>query len=183
MDLLVVELTVGAVVGYAIWEAVKGWAPGWSTSRRDPVVAVDRVHSVPPAAAIPQVPTMESARYRLRGRPDELRRAPDGRLVPVEIKSALTPRGGPLPSHQAQLLAYCLLVEEHFGIPPPYGVLCYGDGTQFRVAWGAAAAAEVLAGLQRLGGLYLGEAEPSSWKCPGCRFASICPSALFARVA
>ena len=105
MDPLVVEMTVGAVVGYAIWEAIKDWTPRWPTPRRDHVVAVDQVHSLHPVSSPVQVPTMESARYRLRGRPDELRRGPDGRLVPVEIKSGRAPRGGPHASHRAQLLA------------------------------------------------------------------------------
>lgn len=177
MDLLVVELTVGGIVGYAIWEAVKDWTPRWPVPGRDPVVALDHVgvsSSAPVPVTMPQVPQMESARFHLRGRPDELRRAPDGRLVPVEIKSHAAPRGGPLPSHRAQLLAYCLLIEEQFGVPPPYGILCYGDGTEFRVAWNAAARTEVLAGLARLGGLYMGEADPSPGKCGRCSHSVAC---------
>ena len=172
-----VELTVGAVVGYAIWEAVKDWMPRWPAPRQDPVVAVDHVYPVHKVTNVDQVLTMEAARYHLRGRPDELRRAPDDRLVPVEIKSSPAPRGGPLPSHRAQLLAYCLLVEEHFGTPPPYGILCYGDGREFCVAWDGAARAEVLAGLVRLGGLYMGQADPSTRKCRGCRHFEACPIA------
>ncbi len=68
------------------------------------------------------------------------------------------------------------LVEEAFGRTPPYGVLVYGDGREFRVVWNAAARAEVLAGLVRLGGLYTGEAEPAPWKCRRCRFQGICPA-------
>ena len=176
-----VELTVGAVVGYAIWEAVKDWMPRWPAPRQDPVVAVDHVYPVHKVTNVDQVLTMEAARYHLRGRPDELRRAPDDRLVPVEIKSSPAPRGGPLPSHRAQLLAYCLLVEEHFGTPPPYGILCYGDGTEFRVAWDAHARVEVMTGLARLGGLYMGEMAPRPWKCAPCRFGTICPGAAIAR--
>ena len=178
-----VELTVGAVVGYAIWEAVKDWTPRWPAPRQDPVVAMDRVHGVHNVDKVDKVPTMVSARYRLRGRPDELRRSTDGRLVPVEIKSHAAPRGGPLPSHRAQLLAYCLLVEEHFRASPPYGILCYGDGTEFRVAWDARARGEVLAGLARLGGLYMGEADPAPGKCRLCRYGALCPGAAIARSA
>ena len=176
-----VELTAGGIVGYAIWEAVKDWTPRWPAARRDPVVAVDPVHALHTASSVDQVPTMESPRYRLRGRPDELRRAPDGRLVPVEIKSHPAPRRGPLPSHRAQLLAYCLLVEEHFRAAPPYGILCYGDGTEFRVAWDAHARVEVMTGLARLGGLYMGEMAPTPWRCAPCRFGTICPGAAIAR--
>ena len=180
MDLLVVEVTVGTVLAYAAWDLVKDWKPSWTRPARDPVVALDRA---PSAAAILRitriaaVPTFVSARYRLRGRPDELRGAPDGRLVPVEIKSAASPRGGPQASHRMQLLAYCLLVEEETQRPPPYGILCYGDGREFRVAWDGAARAEVLAGLVRLGGLYMGQADPAPWKCTPCRFGTICPGA------
>ena len=110
--------------------------------------------------------------------PGELRRLPDGTIIPVEIKSHAPPRGGPLASHRAQLLAYCLLVEELFGVPPPYGILCYGDGTEFRVTWDAAARAEVLAGLARLGSLYMGAADPAPAKCRACRFNAACSSAV-----
>lgn len=181
MDLSAVEITVGAVVAYAVWDLVKDWRPSWRAPARDPIVAVDRAPGgavTPTIARIASVPTLVSARYRLRGRPDELRRASDGRLIPVEIKSALTPRGGPQASHRAQLLAYCLLVEEQTHLPPPYGILCYGDGREFRITWDAAARAEVLAGLARLGGLYMGEADPSPVKCLRCGFRSLCPSAL-----
>ena len=102
--------------------------------------------------------------------PDELWRLPDGTIIPVEIKSCRSPRSGvPYPSHRVQLLAYCLLVEQTYGRAPPYGILCYGDGREFHIPWDAAARAEVLAGLARLGGLYMGGADPSSTKCASCR--------------
>jgi len=50
--------------------------------------------------------TLRSERYRLIGRPDELRERPDGRLVPVELKSRATPARGPSPSHVVQVRAY-----------------------------------------------------------------------------
>ena len=72
--------------------------------------------------------------------PDEMRRLPDGTIIPVEIKSCRSPRSGvPYPSHRVQVLAYCLLVEEETHQPPPYGILCYGDGREVRVAWDQAA--------------------------------------------
>lgn len=68
-----------------------------------------------------------SHRYRLTGRPDYLleRR---GRLIPVEVKPT---RQAPAPyeSDMMQLVAYCLLVEEHFGQSPPYGLLRYASGS------------------------------------------------------
>ena len=110
--------------------------------------------------------------------PDELRRLPDGTIVPVEMESCRSPRSGvPYPWHRVQLLAYCALVEETYGRAPPYGILCYGDGREFRVAWDATSRAEVLAGLAWLGGLYLGETDPSPGKCRKCRFQLTCPRA------
>ncbi|MDG6898151.1 MAG: hypothetical protein JRN24_00290, partial [Nitrososphaerota archaeon] len=76
--------------------------------------------------------------------PDELRRLPDGTLIPVEIKSCRSPRSGvPYPSHRVQLLAYCALVEETYGRAPPYGVVAYEDGRELRLAWDAGAKLEL----------------------------------------
>lgn len=67
----------------------------------------------------------ESAKYRLRGRPDYV--VLEGEYhIPVEIKTGRTPRG-PLFSHILQTAAYCILLEDEFGRPPPYGILKYGD--------------------------------------------------------
>lgn len=121
----------------------------------------------------PSVP-LRSERYRLAGRPDEVRARRDGRWIPVEWKTRDAPRNGPLPSHRLQLLAYCLLCEERTGLPPPYGVLRYGDGTEFRVPWNAAARRELLEVRAALDRPYDGRATPSPGKCGGCRWRSIC---------
>ena len=133
--------------GFA-YGAVEEWLKG--RRPRAEVIAVDD-------PALGGMPTMVSERWGLTGRPDELRRLQDGTVIPVEMKSCRSPRSWvPYPSHRIQLLAYCALVEETYGRAPPFGILCYGDGREFRVAWDAAARAEVLAGLARLGGLYMG---------------------------
>jgi CRISPR-associated exonuclease Cas4 len=67
-------------------------------------------------------PMLESKCYGLRGRPDYIIEH-DGRFVPVEKKAGRTPKG-PLFSHIAQLITYCILVEEAFG-PLDYGLLEY----------------------------------------------------------
>lgn len=66
-----------------------------------------------------------SAYYRLTGRPDYLVRSREG-LIPVEVKSGATPHQ-PHAGHILQLAAYCLLVEDQEGRPPPYGILKYAD--------------------------------------------------------
>jgi CRISPR-associated exonuclease Cas4 len=67
-----------------------------------------------------------SHRLRLAGRPDYLIETAEG-LVPVELKSGACPRSGPHAAHVAQLMTYCVLVEDTLTRPVPYGVLHYSD--------------------------------------------------------
>ncbi len=66
-----------------------------------------------------------SKRYNLSGRPDAVVLEGDHH-IPVEIKTGRTPRG-PLFSHILQVTAYCLLLEEEYGKPPPYGIIRYEE--------------------------------------------------------
>lgn len=68
-----------------------------------------------------------SKTFRLVGQPDYLLATRVG-IIPVEVKSSRTPPH-PHPSHILQLAAYCLLVEETEGQPPPYGFIKYPDRT------------------------------------------------------
>ena len=74
----------------------------------------------------PEAP-LYSRRYRMTGRPDYLVRT-GKTLVPVEVKSVVAP-AEPYDGHVLQLAAYCLLVEEEFGVRPPHGLLRYADAT------------------------------------------------------
>ena len=69
--------------------------------------------------------TLFSANYSLIGRPDYLVNQ-GGKIIPIEVKSGAAPVT-PYPSHLYQLAAYALLIEEHFGRTPPYGILKYRD--------------------------------------------------------
>jgi CRISPR-associated exonuclease Cas4 len=117
--------------------------------------------------------TLRSERYGLAGRPDELRRLRDGRVIPVELKTRSTPPRGPTPSHVAQVRAYCLLVEEATGVAPPYGVLRYSDG-EFRVRWDDRARDELLAVRAELERPYDGRATPSRARCARCPWVGGC---------
>jgi CRISPR-associated exonuclease Cas4 len=64
-----------------------------------------------------------SERYGISGRPDYIVKLGD-QLIPVEAKKGRTPQG-PLFSHIIQVAAYCLLLEDSTGIPPPYGLIRY----------------------------------------------------------
>lgn len=68
-----------------------------------------------------------SKRHLLTGKPDYLVEE-RGRVIPVEVKSALSPPT-PYRSHVLQLAAYCLLVGEEYGQVPPYGIIKYRDRT------------------------------------------------------
>jgi CRISPR-associated exonuclease Cas4 len=70
-----------------------------------------------------------SARYGLTGRPDRLFR--EGQFViPEEWKSSHQVYD----NHRAQLGCYFILVEEEYGVRPPYGVIVTGNGGREKVA-------------------------------------------------
>lgn len=124
-------------------------------------------------AGAPRAPIV-AASLGLVGRPDELRELADGRPVPIELKSRSGPRSGPLASHRVQVEAYCLLVEAATGRSPPYGVLRYGDGTEWEIPWDAAARARTTARLRAVRRPYDGAATPSPAKCRGCGYRGRC---------
>jgi CRISPR-associated exonuclease Cas4 len=74
-----------------------------------------------------EIDTIYSPKLGLVGRPDYLVQDSDGSIVPVEIKSSSAPLE-PYDGHVLQLAAYCLLVEEAYGIRPSHGILQYRDG-------------------------------------------------------
>ncbi len=117
--------------------------------------------------------TLRAERYRIVGRPDELRRLAGGRLVPIEFKRRTTPFRGPPPSHVVQVRTYCLLIEETTGVAPPYGVLRYSDG-EFRVRWDDRARSELLALRNELLRPYEGRATPSGARCARCPWFGVC---------
>jgi CRISPR-associated exonuclease Cas4 len=117
---------------------------------------------------------LQSIRYRLSGRPDEIRQLRDGRCIPIEIKSRATPPTGPPRSHRVQVAGYCLLLEEATGRSPPFGVLRYGDGGEFRLPWDTDARTELLELLSEMRRPYDGRASPTPGKCRGCAFNGGC---------
>ena len=133
----------------------------------------DRAYGTLVAADAGSPARVRSYRYRIQGRPDELRRLPDGRVVPVELKSRSAPMAGPARSHLVQVWAYCLLVEETTGRSPPFGVLRYAD-REFRVVWDRAARAELLELRYELDRPYDGRATPSAGRCAHCPWVGVC---------
>jgi CRISPR-associated exonuclease Cas4 len=156
----VVVVIGGVIAGLALRELL--------ARRRD-----DRLGSLV-AIDAGSAPLLRSTRYRLSGRPDVLRRLPDGRVVPGELKSRPTPNRGPPRSHLVQVAAYCLLVEETTGTSPPFGVLRYSDGGEFRIPWDRSARDELLRLRFELDRPYDGRATPSRAKCARCPWREVC---------
>ena len=120
------------------------------------------------------MPTLRSERLRLIGRPDHLIRS--GRyIIPVEQK----PRARRAqPSHVMQLAAQCLLVEDVYGVRPPYGLLVLADGVQERVTYSQDLEQRLLATIAQMRALLAQDDEPGArWlgaKCRACGFRSNC---------
>jgi len=120
-----------------------------------------------------------SPRYRLTGKPDYLVHTDKG-PIPVEVKSAAAPMR-PYRSHLLQLAAYCLLVEEQEGRPPPYGILKYRDRA-FEVEYTPALRRELLSTLERIRRdlrarrVDRNHSEPN--RCRGCGYRRRCDQRL-----
>lgn len=117
---------------------------------------------------------LESERHGLHGRPDYLIRR--GRqIIPVEVKPSQT---RVYPSAVMQLMAYCLLVEEHHG-RPRHGMLVLADRSE-TIPYTDARRAELLALLDAM------RATPSlpprnhdhPGRCRACAFARVCSETL-----
>ncbi|MFO0849931.1 MAG: Dna2/Cas4 domain-containing protein [Gemmataceae bacterium] len=83
--------------------------------------------------------TLYSPRLRLVGRPDRVVKR-GGHYLPEEWKSSRRVNRG----HELQLGTYFLLIEEEYGVRPPFGVVVLGDGSRVRVRNTEALRAEVL---------------------------------------
>ena len=83
--------------------------------------------------------TLYSARLKLVGRPDRIVMRGDT-YIPEEWKSSRRVSHG----HRLQLGTYFILIEDHYGVRPPFGVVVLGDGSRVEVPNTAALRAEVL---------------------------------------
>jgi CRISPR-associated exonuclease Cas4 len=72
--------------------------------------------------------TLFSKRHRLVGRPDRIVKRGKA-FIPEEWKSGRRLE----PWHEYQFGTYFILIEEHYGVRPPYGLLVLGSGKRHRV--------------------------------------------------
>ncbi len=115
-----------------------------------------------------------SKRHLLTGRPDRIVR--DGRFfIPEEWKSSKKVE----PWHLVQLGVYFIVIEDHYGVRPPYGFIVLSGGRRERVMNTPelrervlAVAAEIRAHRKRLGDEIRGSGRP--WQCRVCGQRSRC---------
>jgi CRISPR-associated exonuclease Cas4 len=111
-------------------------------------------------------PTLRSERYGLVGRPDHLVRLGHV-LIPVEQKPSARRLQ---PSHVLQVAAQCLLVEEAYGVRPPYGVVALSGGIEERVPFTPLLERQLLATMAEMRQFLATGAEPGArWVAPKCR--------------
>jgi CRISPR-associated exonuclease Cas4 len=117
--------------------------------------------------------------FNLTGKPDYLVDSGD-RIIPVEVKSRHL-KTAPFDSHIYQLAAYCLLIEQTFGIRPPYGILHYSnqdvaiDYTPELEQSVIDIIREIRSVIRRRG---LDRSHQSTSRCRGCGFNTVCDQAL-----
>lgn len=87
-----------------------------------------------------------SERLKILGRPDRIVRQGEF-LIPEEWKPSARRI---YPGHRLQVGAYCLLIEERFGVRPPFGVVVLADGVRVEVENSEELRAEVLAVAEKI---------------------------------
>ena len=121
-----------------------------------------------------RAPTLHSRRYGLVGRPDQLIRVGNA-LIPVEQK----PKAQRLhQSHVLQVGGQCLLVQEVYGIRPPYGIVVLAGGFRHQVEFSPALELRLLDTMARMRAMLNATALPEPFwvegKCRGCAFRHTC---------
>lgn len=120
-----------------------------------------------------------SHRYGLKGHPDFLFEQ-NGQIIPVEAKTGRTPTH-PFPNHVMQLIIYCVLVEDNYGVRPPYGVIRYPE-KQFIVDFTPeqeAALAQILTDMRQKSLLHdVHRSHNNARLCATCGFRKYCDEQL-----
>jgi len=120
------------------------------------------------------VEALRSERLGLVGRPDQLLRS--GRAyIPVEQKPSARRL---YPSHAMQVAAQCILVQEVYGVRPPYGVVVLKGGRSERVAFTPQLERRVLETMSAMRQiLTTGQAPGPRWvqaECTPCGYRDVC---------
>ncbi len=150
------------------WWLRRGTGVPWAPLHYDDASAWQR----PPCPLVSQ-------RHGVVGKPDYVVQTRHG-LIPMEVKPTRT-ASAPYPSDVAQLLAYCLLIEDTTAQAPPHGLLRYANQT-FRIRYTAARRTELLHLLQTMRADEYADDVPRSHeqpeRCRNCSFWSQCDDRL-----
>jgi len=128
-------------------------------------------------------PMLRSKKFHLHGRPDYIIKREDV-FIPVEIKTGKIPKG-PYFSHILQIAAYCVLVEDTYGVRPPNGILKYTDGPkhgEHKIDYTDELKVLLISKLQemrydiKMGGAKRNHNRPG--KCRSCSRRNECPDSL-----
>lgn len=119
----------------------------------------------------------------LVGKIDQVEHWKDG-FVPIEIKTGAAPQDGIWPGHRIQLIAYALLLEEHYKKPVKEGFVVYVNSRQRRhVAINPFMKLELKAMIaeikQLLASRELPEYTPHKRKCESCGLRQQCHDKAF----
>ena len=119
-------------------------------------------------------PTLRSKRLGLVGRADHLLRSGNV-VIPVEQKPGSR---RVQPSHVMQVAAQCMLVQEVYGVRPPYGLVVLAGGVQERVQFTPALERHLLETMAAMREMLATDLEPGPrWvapKCEACGFRQTC---------
>ena len=163
---LVLLLLVVAIVGYVLLGGYQ------RAGRRS--LGLDRGELAYADDSIVRRPTLRSEQLKLAGRPDLLEKA-DGVYIPVEHKPSARSLQQ---SHILQVAAQCLLVQDLYGIRPPYGVVVLAGGVREQVTFSPElerGVRRVMDEMRRI--LARGEPPGPLWvpaKCRRCGFRHVC---------
>ena len=121
-----------------------------------------------------------SEKHGLVGKPDYIiSRA--GELIPVERKSRLITSSRPYDGEILQLAAYCILVEESFGVTVKRGQLRYPNRS-IEIAFDATLRTKLLMSIRAIQEASVAKDVPrchdSATRCQRCGFAQVCSDSL-----
>lgn len=115
---------------------------------------------------------------KLAGKPDYIVQV-EQELIPIEVKTGRTPKA-PYDSHIFQLAAYCLLIENEYGIRPSYGIIHYQE-KEYKIDYTKELEASTLLLIDEMQHAQQKEQHCSHnlpQKCRGCGFREICEESL-----
>jgi len=117
--------------------------------------------------------------YNLTGKPDFIVGTKKG-IIPIEVKSGRV-RSKPYDSHIYQLAAYCLLIDQAYGIRPEYGILHYSN-QDIAVDYTPELEYSVIQLIREIRSLgkqrSVDRSHQSKNRCLNCGFYSICDQSL-----